>query len=122
MSEGVLQTILDSQARFQKELADNPELPGQVGMDTNAALGWTATAIMCEAAELLDWTNWKRHKRSYGQPLTEEQKREGLIEVVDILHFMVNAFLLYGVTDEQEILRMYRAKHVVNHTRQDEEY
>ena len=75
-----------------------------------------ATAIVHEAIELQNLTNWKWWKKSkeFDKALAKE-------EIVDILHFVVQASIELGMTPT-EILDEYRKKNRINIERQEKGY
>ncbi len=74
------------------------------------------TAIIHEAAELQDLTSWKWWKTFKG--FDKEKAKE---EVVDILHFLIQACIELNLTP-QDLLELYRAKNYVNRERAQKGY
>lgn len=84
-----------------------------------------ALAIMMEGAELQDWNSWKHWSRRSGNKQVaesdlfgEEHLREIKMEVVDLLHFVLEHAVLLGMTAE-DLASMYFEKNAVNHDRQE---
>ena len=81
-----------------------------------ARISSLAMAIVHEAVELQNLTNWKWWKRSkaFDEALAKE-------EIIDILHFVVQASIELGMTPPQ-ILDEYRKKNQINFKRQENGY
>lgn len=77
-------------------------------------------AMMAELGETLEWMNWKIWKRTRVQ-YDANRVRELHIELVDLLHFLVNIMILWDMTP-QMVIQYYREKNKVNHDRQDKGY
>lgn len=100
------------------------ELNLRVGVDTDSMhkdqkaewlLNYTR-AISQETAELVDsvpWSWWKHY-----QKFDEQNAR---VEVIDILHFVISAAQVLGMTAD-DVFELYMAKNRVNHERQDSGY
>jgi dimeric dUTPase (all-alpha-NTP-PPase superfamily) len=54
-------------------------------------------AALAELVEIKEWLGWKWWKKGYKQGLTEENKKQIQIEVIDILHFWLSWQLTYGL-------------------------
>lgn len=146
LDEGIgpdpLQWMLDTQARLHLRLSTDPELgwsgvaqalnskyfdafgsarPEPIYQGTLLLID-NAQMLGMEAAEVLDWLPWKKHKRDYGRKLTDEEREKVIEEVIDCLHFVFNLFYELGVRDSREVARRYLAKNNVNHARQDRGY
>lgn len=100
------------------------ELNLRVGVDTDSMYKeqraeWLlnyARAISQETAELVDsvpWSWWKHY-----QEFDEQNAR---VEVIDILHFVISAAQVLGMTAD-DVFELYMAKNRVNHERQDAGY
>ena len=101
----------------QNELGiDYDEIPGSRALQ-NAWIRNYALAMSQEIAELVDSTNWKWWRRKVD--LFDAQNLQ--VELVDILHFLVSACQVMGLTAE-DVHRMYMQKNAVNRKRQDKGY
>ena len=82
-------------------------------------------AIIHEAAEIRDWTPWKHWSKQLGNKDTkivvgsEAHLKEIHLEVIDLLHFVIELALVTGL-DAESIFKMYAAKHTINNDRQDQ--
>lgn len=77
-------------------------------------------AMMAELGETLEWMNWKIWKKTRVQ-YDAKRVRELHIELVDLLHFLVNIMILWDMTP-QMVVQYYREKNKVNHERQENGY
>jgi len=75
------------------------------------------TAINCEVTELLDALPWKPWKKSY----TEIDLNNVHIEIVDILHFVIELAIIWGMTSKQ-LTDLYMKKMQENIDRQNKGY
>lgn len=124
-----LDRLLEAQVIFQESLtafaADKEWTDPQTG---NVVSGHTIMLIdnakmaVKEAGEIEDLLPWKKHKREYGRPVTQAERDKALEENVDLLHFVINIFLLLGITTSDEIVEAFFRKNEVNHQRQKEGY
>ena len=72
-------------------------------------------ALMAEAEELkasLLWKWWSKDKIDM---------QNARVEIIDMLHFLLSLALVAGL-DAHEVFRLYKAKHAINHKRQEEGY
>jgi NTP pyrophosphatase (non-canonical NTP hydrolase) len=77
-------------------------------------------AMHAELSELLEWTNWKQHKKTRVE-YTPERLKEIRIELIDILHYWMNLCIIWDLTPEN-IVRIYEEKNKENHERQNKSY
>jgi hypothetical protein len=88
------------------------------------ALKNLAVAMMMEVAEFLDWLPWKSwserigNKQKIDAMYSRSHRREALIELVDLQHFLNEAYIIIGAS-EDEVIELYEAKMAENHRRQD---
>lgn len=75
-------------------------------------------AMRQELAELTDCFPWKHWRKVSDQPFDVQNAR---VEVVDIMHFLVNIALYLGM-DANDLHAAFMAKNQVNHERQDSGY
>ena len=75
-------------------------------------------AMVSELVEILGCVNWKAWKRQRLDLPNVPALRE---ELVDVFHFLVNLFLLWGMTPD-DVLTLFEEKHNVNVARQKEGY
>lgn len=88
--------------------------------DREQMSSWNILAMHAELSELLEWTNWKIHKKTRVE-YDANRIREIHIELIDILHYWMNLCIIWGLTPEK-IVRMYEEKNDENHKRQDRGY
>lgn len=115
---GSVQKMLDAQAALQERL---PLFKKGVRPSAHILVDNIDMAIV-ELAEAKQELPWKKHKTEYGREMTEEERLAAVKELVDVLHFVWNAFLAAGVMTEEEIERLYFAKHQINNERVDNGY
>jgi hypothetical protein len=72
-------------------------------------------ALMAEAEELKGSLLWKWWSKD------QIDIQNARVEIIDMLHFLISLALVAGL-DSHEIYRLYKAKHAINHKRQDEGY
>ncbi len=112
--------------RLEEIFALQKSLNKRIGVDTDALANdperqkeWILNycrAMSQEVAELTDSVPWKWWAR-YQKFDFENAK----VEVIDLLHFLVSAAQILGMSAE-EMHRLYTKKHEVNHKRQDAGY
>ncbi len=100
---------------LQKGLAGMMDL-SRYPADRMERVSSLCTAIIHEAAELQDATNWKWWKKPV--PVDEAHARE---ELIDVWHFVVQASLELGLTPD-DILDEYKRKNEINRQRQKNGY
>jgi len=81
-----------------------------------AKISALSVAIIHEAVELQRLTNWKWWKRSQDFNIVLAKE-----EVVDILHFVIQASLELGMSPT-ELVKEYSKKHNINKKRQELKY
>ncbi len=81
-----------------------------------AKISSLSVAIIHEAVELQRLTNWKWWKRSQDFNILLAKE-----EVVDILHFVIQASLELGMSPT-ELVKEYSKKHNINKKRQELKY
>lgn len=115
---GNVQLMLDAQAALQERLPlfKRGSRPAVHILVDNIEMAVT------ELAEAKQELPWKKHKTEYGREMTEEERVAAVKELIDVLHFVWNAFLAAGVSDENELLNLFFSKHEVNHERVDNGY
>lgn len=89
--------------------------------DKQAIAQWTqklATAMQQELAELVDCVPWKWWRPDHVQPYDHQNAR---VEIVDLFHFLISLAQLHGMSAE-DVFNAYKAKHRINHERQDSGY
>lgn len=71
------------------------------------------------------WKNWKSNNaKAYNitiKDLSDHDRQELLMEIVDMLHFFINFPIACGFTGS-EVANAYMAKNAENHVRQDNNY
>ena len=88
--------------------------------DKEKMSSWNILAMHAELSELLEWTNWKQHKKTRVE-YTPERLKEIRIELIDILHYWMNLCIVWDLTPEN-IIRIYEEKNAENHERQNKSY
>jgi len=106
---------LEGIIRIQKEyldmlIAENPILV--TGYTKEEMLSKLCTAIIQEACELQNLTNWKWWKQSKKEFDIEEAREE----LIDIMHFVIHAAILLGM-DAEMIFNEYMRKNMINRER-----
>ena len=80
---------------------------------------WTqkfTTAMQQELAELVDCVPWKWWSNYQGY-----DQQNARVEIVDLFHFLISLAQLHGMSAE-DVFNAYKAKHRINHERQDSGY
>jgi len=77
-------------------------------------------AMHAELTEVLDWINWKSWKKTRVE-YDEKRIKELQIELIDLLHFLVNLMILWEMTP-MILEDLYLEKNKINHDRQDGGY
>ncbi len=85
-------------------------------------LDYWLTCIAQEVAECRDWLPWKTWSQKLGNKIdikhwSPEHMKEIQVELVDILHFWMNACMVAGLGAD-EVFAMYLEKNQVNYDRQ----
>lgn len=114
---GMIVTAQRSIMRLYDE--KHPELAEQTQTQKLVML---ADALLDESAELKAWLPWKPWRLDHGRELTEEERAGVIEELTDLLHFLLEAFIVMGVTSPREIAGYYLAKNRVNRARQAQGY
>jgi len=110
--------MLDKMFNLQKKFAKQFINFGNLSVQEKEK--WTKElliALMEEGFEMLNWTNHK-HWRKPVYPVNEMELK---YELIDMLHFLLNLMILWGMTAE-ECFSMYIAKNKENHERQKRGY
>lgn len=105
-----LDQIFMHQAAFQNRLGIEPYKFDQQYITT------MTLAAICELTEFIEWTEWKPWKTKKEIHIVEAK-----IELIDVLHFIVNLMMAMGMTS-QEVFDLYIAKNKENFARQDRGY
>lgn len=110
-----LQELLEKQLQLQRDSfgLDPPNMKGDVRAEF---IRWNVLAAVNELCEMMNETGWKpwATSRHFNRELY-------LVEGVDVLHFLLNLFLV-ATTDGHEISERYKMKHAVNADRQTKGY
>ncbi|GBC73915.1 hypothetical protein HRbin04_01324 [archaeon HR04] len=102
---------LDTILRMQREYMEMID-SRRIGERREERISKLCTAIIHEACELQDLTNWKWWKSP--SVFDEEKARE---ELIDILHFVLQISIELGM-DAKDILSAYARKNAINRERQ----
>lgn len=123
MTSDRLQRIYDMQEELQRRMPSGARL-GQWYLYVDDPVEATrltkelVLAMLAELGEVLEWLNWKPWKRPAADRPNVEELR---VELVDLQHFLVNLFMLWGLTPEA-LFEAFEAKHRENVRRQVEGY
>lgn len=104
-----LEIIFKMQREYMKMIKDD----GRMGKGKEERISQLCTAIIHEACELQDLTNWKWWKGRL-DTFDEERARE---ELIDIWHFVIQATIELGM-DARDVLNAYARKNLINRERQ----
>jgi NTP pyrophosphatase (non-canonical NTP hydrolase) len=88
--------------------------------DRERMSSWNILAMHAELSELLEWTNWKHHKKTRVE-YTPDRLKEMHIELIDILHYWMNLCIIWDLSPE-DIIKIYDEKNDENHNRQEKGY
>ncbi len=113
---GKLEEIFALQDELNKRIGIHAEA---VSQDPEQQAKWVLNytrAMNQEIAELIDSVPWKWWAK-YQELDTQNAK----VEIVDMLHFLVSLAQVMGM-DAEELYRLYKGKHEINHQRQDTGY
>lgn len=102
---------LDTILRLQREYMEMID-SRRIGERKEERISKLCTAIIHEACELQDLTNWKWWKNP--SRFDEEKAKE---ELIDILHFVLQICIELGM-DAKDILSAYARKNAINRERQ----
>jgi len=126
---GAIKGIFERQIAAQKaahklsdELIDTPPEPGTlIGWDDPWMQHMTMwlDAMIDEVQEVRGWLNWKSWKKP--KEITENDILNARLELIDILHFWINAYAMLGGKPEN-IVAEYHAKRDENDDRQKRGY
>ncbi len=111
LAQDKLDLIFELQKAFA-EMAKSDRYPDSA----EGRISALCTAIMHEAVELQQTTNWKWWKSR-----SEFDRDHAAEELIDILHFAVQAALELGLTPD-DILKEYQRKNAINKERQKSGY
>jgi dimeric dUTPase (all-alpha-NTP-PPase superfamily) len=110
-SMDTLEQIISIQKGYINILAENH--PTVITDDREELLSKLCTAIIHEACELQNLTNWKWWKNSRKE-FDMTKARE---ELIDIMHFVIHAAIVLDM-DANDILQEYIKKNNINRERQ----
>ncbi|MFN4336880.1 MAG: dUTPase [Candidatus Nitrosocaldus sp.] len=107
-----LETIFKMQREYIEMIKDD----GRMGKSREERISQLCIAIIHEACELQDLTNWKWWKKSsrIDYRFDEEKAKE---ELIDIWHFVIQATIELGM-DAKDVLNAYTRKNLINRERQ----
>jgi len=89
-------------------------------LDREKISQWNILAMHAELSELLEWTNWKIHKKER-VIYDDERIAEIHIELIDLLHYWMNLCIIWNLSP-QEIVRIFKEKNDENNNRQNRGY
>lgn len=110
-----LSTLFELQRGLQRKLGY--DLPWMSHRERVDYVRWNILAATDELHEALAETQWKPWKKvPDDEPLIDHNRYTG--ELVDVLHFVINLFLVADL-DADEVIAKYLAKHEVNNRRHE---
>lgn len=122
-----LQVLFKSQQKFLQDLMvhRNDKLlitskDGPTHSYWQFALEHLLACLSNEVEELRDWSAWKSWK-TYPQNHNQANLQEMRYEAIDLLHFLINIFILLGL-DHRLTSQLYLDKNRQNHRRQQHGY
>ena len=84
------------------------------------ALKEMTLGLMMECSEMMDWLPWKHWK--LGEDLNvAEVRKEVAIETIDILHFLINMWVMLGLNWD-DVVALYEVKNAENRRRAEGGY
>lgn len=107
---------LDAIFRMQKYFVDQLFEAGKFPYPREVSVEKLSVAILTEAIELRNLTNWKWWKQH--KQFNETEAKE---ELIDIFHFVIHTALVLGMTPD-DFLNIYEYKMEINKQRQREGY
>lgn len=123
----VLDDMLYMQSSFNEIAGHVPNM----GKSLKPNMRWIQRWMLCmsqEVAECVDWLHWKWwSKRSGNKKVAEadlysiDHIQEIKMELIDIQHFLLSAYLELGMTAE-DVYDRYNEKMAANYKRQEGEY
>lgn len=110
----ILEEIFELQRQLQvQKFRDPARLSRDEALEF---IRWNVLAAEDELHEALQEVGWKPWATS-----RHINRHEYVGELIDMLHFVVNLFLVVGVTPA-EVLERYKLKNAKNHRRQEDGY
>jgi len=89
-------------------------------LDRERVSQWNILASHAELSELLEWTNWKIHKKT--RVVYDEQRLAEIhVELIDLFHYWINLCIIWGLTPDN-IIETFNKKNDINHDRQNSGY
>jgi len=113
------QLVLQKRIQVEDVTAADLMLSANV-FDREKMSQWNILAMHAELSELLEWTNWKIHKKER-VVYDDERIAEIHIELIDLLHYWMNLCIIWNLRP-QEIVRIFKEKNDENNNRQDRGY
>lgn len=120
-----LQYLFDRQQAFSDQFVGFDKLAEAAAKTKNVKkdprVRWTEDFLACISSELeetREWLPWKHWRRYEDFQLNEKEIK---YELIDILHFLLNLFLVWDMTPE-EVMKMYIVKMQENIARQEQGY
>lgn len=113
-----MEDLMEAQKKFMEELGINVNDLSEKEVEVNTV--YMITAILSELGELLEGFNWKPWKKQK-IVMRDTERKYLLYEGVDILHFLLEIFILWGF-DAKDVKEAYYSKMRENSRRQKEGY
>ncbi len=114
-----LQANLNARCGFDAERLREAFDPQTAGEWINNYLA----AMTNELEELRDCTYWKHWcaEAAEGKRFQLHDLQNARVEVIDLLHFWISLAQCVGLNAD-DVVRLYKQKHAINHARQDTHY
>lgn len=113
----IVMTENGTQEFEQEYIATSKELRTKLLLDMVHAMDDEVSEFRGE----LPWKHWKMYKKEDLWYNNEEVKLAAGFELIDILHFLMESFILLGY-DWEDIKKLYLVKNIENFNRQEEGY
>lgn len=119
--------LTEEDCEYDNFIPNLQSLPPEIRQEIFREIAYSADKIGAEAHELKDWTPWKNWSKNIGNkdprfPVEKigsvEHMREIVFEQIDLVHFVVESFLVLGIGPE-EMMALYDIKNSINHDRQN---
>ena len=112
-----LESIFQAQVTFHSQYLSAIE--NMTDKEREEFVAYMCDCIVAEAVEAKDWTPWKKWKKARWPH--KQMRIEILFELVDILHFMVNALIALKF-EPADLIGAFWAKNEENERRQRDGY
>jgi len=119
----MLNNMWQSQFDFQYSLSESGHLPTVYGNKPEAVtrIKQNLLALQAECSELLEWLPWKDWKTYPVEAPDESQIEEAQMELIDVMHFVVNIGIHLGMSPSY-FFETFMRKQEENRNRQERGY